>query len=297
MKNELDNGVFYSEYEACRWETGNFREECDKRVMDIASYGSPIMLGMSSGLDSQIVLLSFLQKDIPIECAFMYLPGYNEYEYSNLRTLEKAWGFKTHIIDFDPMAIKDEIIAKSAELNIPPNQIMHRKFLSLLPDNYDFLQGIDGPFVTFKNSKPYYYEGYNSFEVSRQRAFADLNRSGRNIRFDRSSECIKSILTDDIMTGFIHSHKFYQDNAFSYQGSPVKSINWWDFYIKPIIYGLYWRDELFYFKKYQGPEGIDYIMDGPKHRWHEQYITVPVDKFVSDLEKPVGSVTRYYEVK
>jgi hypothetical protein len=297
MQLGLDNGRFYSEYEACRWTVGNIREECDRRAVDIANYGNKIMLGMSSGLDSQIVLLSFLQQNIPIESVFMYLPGYNEYEYANLKILEQAWGFKSQIIDFDPHAIKDELMETSRELNIPPNQIMHRKLLSMLPDNCDFLQGWDGPFILFKEGLPFYYEGYNSYEVSRHRAFNSLNRTGRNIIYDRSSECIMSMLHDEVMQGFIHSNKFFEDNALEHQGETLKRIDWWDFYVKPIMYGRHWQDELFYFKKYQGPEGIDFIMNGPENQWRRQFITVPLDQFVSDLNKPLGSVTRYYESK
>jgi hypothetical protein len=297
MQLGLDNNIFYSEYESCRWQVGNIREECDKRAVDIAEYGNKIMLGMSSGLDSQIVLLSFLQQHIPIESVFMYLPGYNEYEYANLKILEQAWGFKSQIIDFDPLKIKDELIETSRELNIPPNQIMHRKLLSMLPNSCDFLQGWDGPFILFKEGKPYYYEGYNSYEVSRHRAFNSLNRTGRNIIYDRSSECIMSMLHDEVMQGFIYSNKFFKDNALQHQGETLKRIDWWDFYVKPIMYGRHWQDELFYFKKYQGPEGIDFIMNGSEHQWKKQYITVPLNQFVSDLNKPLGSVTRYYESK
>jgi hypothetical protein len=297
MQLGLDKSVFYSEYESCRWPVGNIRQECNRRAIDIANYGNKIMLGMSSGLDSQIVLLSFLQQNIPIECVFMYLPGYNEYEYENLKLLEKSWGFKSQIVDFDPNKIKNELIETSIELNIPPNQIMHRKLLSMLPDSYDFLQGWDGPFILFKEGKPFYYEGYNSYEVSRHRAFNSLNRTGRNIIYDRSSECIMSMLQDDIMNGFIYSHKFFEDNALQHQGETLKRIDWWDFYVKPIMYGRYWQDELFYFKKYQGPEGIDFIMNGPENQWSKQYITVPLDNFISDLNKPIGVVTRYYETK
>ena len=174
---------------------------------------------------------------------------------------------------------------------------MHRKLLSLLPTDYDFLQGWDGPLITFKNGKPFYYEGYNSYEVSRNRAFNTLNRTGRNILYDRSSECIITMLTDEVMQGFIHSYKFFEDNALQDQGKTLKIIDWWDYYIKPIMYGRYWKEELFYFKKYQGPEGIDFIMNGPRHQWNSQYVTIPLDKFINDLNKPVGSVTRYYDIR
>ena len=67
MKLGLDQGIFYAEYESCRWPVGTIRQECDRRAVDIAKHSNKIVLGMSSGLDSQIVLLSFLQQHIPIE--------------------------------------------------------------------------------------------------------------------------------------------------------------------------------------------------------------------------------------
>ena len=295
MQLGLDNGIFYSEYESCRWEVGTIREECDRRAVDIANYGNDIILSMSSGLDSQIVLLSFMQQNIPVECVFMYLPGYNEYEYANLKILEKAWGFKARIVDFDPLKIKDELMETSKQLDIPPYQIMHRKLLSVLPTSPDFLQGWDGPFVLFKNAKPFYYEGYNSYEVSRTRAFKSLNRTGRSILYGWSGECIMSMLKDDTMIGFIHSNKFFEDNALQHGTIKLNRTDWWDFYVKPIMYGKHWKDELFYFKKYQGPEGIDFIMNGPKHQFQKQYITVPLNEFVVNLNKPKGSITRYYD--
>lgn len=296
MQLGLENGQVYFEYEACRWAVGNIREECDRRAVDIANYGNKIMLGMSSGVDSQIVLLSFLKQHIPIECVFMYLPGYNEYEYENLKTLERAWGFKAQIIDFDPMKIKDELMSEALELDIPPYQIMHKKMLSMLPESYDYLEGVPGPFIPFKKGMPFYLESYNSYEVSRHRAFNTLNRTGRNIIYDRNSEFILSILNDEVMTGYINCHKFFEDNALQHRGAVLKRTDWWDFYVKPIMYGRYWRsNEIFYFKKYMGPENIEYIMNGPKNRWGEQYIIVPLNKFVENLNKPAGSVTRYYQ--
>jgi len=298
MELGLENGVFYSEYESCRWEVGNLRQECDRRAVDIAEYGNKIMMGVSSGVDSQIVLLSFLQQGIPIECVFMYLPGHNEYEYANLKILEKAWGFKAQVIDFDPMKIKDELMQIHLELDIPPYQIMHRKMLSMLPSDCDYLEGWSGPFISFnKHGHPLYYEGYNSYEVSRNRAFNSLNRTGRNILYDRSSECILSTLNDEVMQGYMHSYKFFEDNALQHRGRVLYKIDWWDFYVKPILFGRYWKEELFYFKKYQGPETIEYIMKGPKHPWEKQYIVVPIDTFISDLKKPVGEVTRYYDTR
>lgn len=297
MNLGLDNGHFFAEYTTVSRPIGNIKQECDLRAIDLAesSKTNKFMLGMSSGLDSQIVYLSFVQQGIPIECAFLYLPGYNEFEYSNLKILEKAWGFKSHIIDIDPKTVKDEILSTSQELNIHPNQVLQRKFLSLLPDDYDFLQGWDGPLVVFKDKQPYYYEGYNSFEVSRNRAFNSLNRVGRNILYDRTTECILSMLEDDIMKGYVKSAEYFEGNGLTKHGHDVSIVDRWDYYVKPIMYAKYWDDELFYFAKYAGPEGIEYIENAPKHKFREKYITVPYNQFIIDLHDNSKQIVRYYD--
>ena len=294
MRLGLDKEQFYAEYTVATRPIGTIRQECDLRAIELAKSSSKFMLGMSSGLDSQIVYLSFVEQGIPIECAFLYLPGYNEFEYTNLKILEAAWGFKAHIVDLNPTTIKEEILETSKQLNIHPNQILQRKFLSLLPDDYDFLQGWDGPLVVYKDKQPYYYEGYNSFEVSRNRAFNTLNRKGRNILNDRTTECILSMLQDDIMLGSVKSAEYFEGNGLTKYGNPISIVDRWDYYIKPIMYANYWKDDIFYFPKYAGPEGIDYIENAPKHKFKEHYITVPYHEFVDDLQNHSEPVKRYY---
>jgi|688.fasta_scaffold10038_12 hypothetical protein len=291
----LKNGHFFAEYTTVNRPIGNIKEECDLRAIDLAKDNDKFMLGMSSGLDSQIIYLSFVKQNIPIECAFLYLPGYNEFEYKNLRILEKAWGFKAHIVDIDPDKVKDEILHSSAELNIHPNQILQRKFLSQLPDDYAFLQGWDGPLIVFNDKKPFYYEGYNSFEVSRNRAFNSLNRKGKNILYDRTTECILSMLQDDIMKGYVKSAEYFEGNGLTKDGYPISIVDRWDYYVKPIMYAKYWGDDLFYFPKYAGPEGIDYIESAPKHKFREQYITVNYEQFIQDLHNQETDIVRYYD--
>jgi len=287
MRLGTDTRGFYIEFDQCRWSPGNLRQEFNRRALDIIDLGSNLILGFSSGVDSQAALLSFRDQGIPIQTAFLYLPGYNDTEYNNLRTLEAAWQFKSIVIDIDPMKRKDEIMAASEQLGIPPFQILHREFLRQLPADANFLQGPDGPLVTFIKDVAHFYEGANTYEMSRNRAFDTLNRTGLNLLFDKTSEIVVSSLTDDIMNYFITAHKLYT-------GGGVKNVDWWDVYIKPMYYGRYWADDLIYFPKIAGYENIDYIANGPKHKYREKYIVVPVDKITGDLK---SGGARYYASK
>jgi hypothetical protein len=227
-----------------------------------------------------------MDQGIDIETAFLYMPGYNDSEYNNLKLLESAWKFKSQIIDIDPIKCKEEVLSISRELNIPPFQILHRKFLSQLPD-INFLQGGDGPFITFVKNIAYFYEGYNTYEMSRKRAGETLNRTAEYILFDKTSEMVVSAVKDEIMTAFINAHKLYTKQG-------VRNIDWWDVFIKPMYYGKYWGKDLMYFPKFAGAENIDYVMQGVEHEYKKDHILVPVANLLQDLQT---SGARYYAVR
>lgn len=298
MEFGLHNNRFYVDIPSCRWQPGNFRQEVDRHLLEVYNNNPKLMLGMSTGLDSQVLIRSALDQDIPIKYVFLYLPGYNEFEYKNLGPIERKFGVKVEVVDLHPMEIQDELLEMSEQLDIHPNQCMHRKFLSMLPDDYDFLQGIDGPFVIpKKDGTNLYYEGYNSYEVSRYRGFKSLNRKGNNHLFDRSSEVLLSILQDELYMGFIHAGEYFNRNGLHYADNSVSKLNTvdrWDYYIKPLFYGKYYRNELIYFPKYQGPEGIDYIMTRP-HAFGRQSCVIPLHILVEHLKSCNGKTKRFYE--
>jgi len=286
MQLDTDEIGFYIEYRQCHGSIGNLREEYNRRARDIIAVDSKLILGISSGVDSQAALLSFMDQGIDIETAFLYMPGYNDNEYNNLKLLESAWGFKSQIIDIDPMACKEEVLAVSNDLGIPPFQILHRKFLSQLPD-INFLQGGDGPLITFVKDIAHFYEGYNTYEMSRKRAGDTLGRTAEYILFDKTSEIVVSTVKDDIMTAFINAHLLYTKQG-------VRNIDWWDVFIKPMYYGKYWGKDLMYFPKMSGAENIDYVMQGMEHEYKKDHILVPLDKLINDLLTTGG---KYYMVR
>ena len=286
MRFGTDDNGFYIEYNQCQWTVGNLREEYNRRALDIISSNNKLILGISSGVDSQAALLSFMDQGIDIETAFLYMPGYNDNEYNNLKLLESTWKFKSQIIDIDPIKCKEEILTVSKDLNIPPFQILHRKFLSQLPD-VNFLQGGDGPFITFINEFAHFYEGYNTYEMSRKRAGETLGRTSEYILFDKTSEMVVSAVKDEIMTAFINAHRLYTKQG-------IRNIDWWDVFIKPIYYGKYWGKDLMYFPKFAGAENIDYVMQGAEHEYKKDHILVPVTDLLRDLQT---NGARYYAIR
>lgn len=294
-----ENKNWWIEYDSCRWKPGNMREESDRRAVEIGETSQKIMLSLSGGVDSQSMLLSFQQMGVPVECAFLYLPGFNDHELKNLRLVEDKYQIKAHIIDIDVFKIKDELEAEAEKYDIQINSILQKKFLSLLPDDYDFVQMVHDPYVHLhtKTNEPYWFQGYNSFETVRWRAFDLLDRKGKFIFYGDTSEFLCSILDEEILWSCIHSWEYFKGNGLTkgpdFPHVYLNTTDRWDYYIKPLIYGKYWKDELLYFPKWAGFENIPFFLTELKIREHA--LMTPLRPFIDFLKSCNGETKRFYQ--
>ena len=79
MIQGFEDGKWYIDYTSCKRPVGNMRQESDLRAVEIAETSSKIMISLSSGIDSQSVLHSFITQGIPVETAFL-----SNYKYSHI---------------------------------------------------------------------------------------------------------------------------------------------------------------------------------------------------------------------
>ena len=286
---------FYIDFISCSRPHENMRIESDLRAKWIGETGKKLMLGFTGGVDSQAALLSFLQQDIPIETVFLYLPGYNDNEYNQVKVLDQKHGIKTKIVDLNPFDYEEQIEKESLEYDIPgKNNLLQAIFLKMLPDDYDFIQMIHDPFVYVSPLyELFYYQGYYLPEINRTRAFEKLKRTGRNIFYGDTTEFLLSILDDDVFKAAFHAARYFDGNGLNLPGKMLRTVDRWDYYIKPIIYGKYWGDELIYFPKYQGFEKIPFLQGNPKFKKHA--LTIPFSEFLDFLKTPGQKINRYYE--
>lgn len=260
----FENNKFYIDMPTISRPVVNMRDENDRRAVEIAGMCDKITLGMSTGVDSQAMLHSFVTQDIPVECVFLYTPGYNDIEYQRIPLIEKRWGVKVQILDLDVMKYEDEIVDYCNTEHMSPINSVHRLFLKHLPENANLVQMIHDPFVYVSTTKElYYYQWYNSPEISRPRASEGLTRSGKYIAYGDTIEFLYSILNDDTFKGALYSNEYFDGNGLTKPGVDVHLLtsDRWDYYIKPIIYGKYWRDELIYFPKFGGWEHLPFMRD------------------------------------
>jgi len=293
---DFDNDKFFIEHRSCSRPFENLKNEFAQRARDLFSYNKKLMLGISSGLDSQAVMHSFCSQDLKIKYAFLSMPGYNDYELENLKILSTKYSFDPIIVEMDPMALKDELLLEYQKTGMPPSHVMQAKFLKCLPDDYDFIQGIHGPDFYFSNNEWFIIESANSIELARLRALSQVNRQGKIIGWERTAEITASLLSDDVVTAFLHSYKYIVNNKLIYSsGQDIPIIDHWDLYIKPFIYGKYWKNELEYFPKYTGFENIQWIDNGPRHNYRKNLVKISVNQLMNHLLSGSKEIKKFYE--
>lgn len=299
-----DDGLFYVDYRSCLYRPGNMRQETEKRAIDIGSKYSNIWVSNSGGIDSQAMILSFLKAGVPFESAFMWNPGHNDNELEQVKLVDEKNKIKTHIIELNPEDYKEEILAKAEEFDIHPNSILQNIFVSKLPENANIVSMVHDPFVFIledSGPKVFWYMGYYSPEIYRDRAAKTLNRSGQIISYGDTSEFLYSILNDDVYRACINAWDYFKDNGLTKPGVKLNGPDRWDYYIKPLIYGKYWSNtELMFFTKNQGFKSIDWINVVRQHKEGPGVLStiaigIPFSPFLKFLESCSGETKRYYQ--
>lgn len=296
----FDEGKFYLDFESCNRPVGNMREESEQRARDLGATGRKLMLGLSGGVDSQGVLHSFAIQGIPLETVFFHSPGFNDNELDNVRVLDKKYGITTQVVDLDPVARREEIEYLTELHDFPlKNNALQMLFLKQVPDDYDFIQMCLDPFIYINptSRKFYYYQGYYLTMMSRLRCFDVLNRRGKNLMFGWTPEFLTSVITDDIYTAALKAAPYFDGNGVKIPLKSPRTLDRWDMYIKPILYGKYWGDDLEFFPKYAGFEKLDWILIEPRYKAHfvkKHAMAIPYKEFVDFMKTP-GQTKRYYE--
>jgi hypothetical protein len=224
----------------------------------------------------------------------MHMPGYNDNEYSNVLECKSRYGFELVTVQIDPLAIKDEVCAISNNIDIPPNQIIHSKFLSALPEDITLIQAFNGPDPYVKNNKFYLFETANSVEYTRLRAMDALNIQTVH-GFEKDCCVLASVMKDSVVQGALHAWEYYNIEGLSYHNEePIRIIDYWDIFIKPVFYGMHWKHDILHFPKYQGCEKIDYVINGPRNRYRENNMFIPWFDLLDFLENGTGT-KRYWQ--
>ena len=289
-----DNNKFYVEFTSCPRPVGNMREELDLACQRIASEGK-IMISLSSGLDSQVILHSFATQGLLYECAFMHHPGFNDNELANIRVLDKKYGFTANIVTIDAMAVKAEVEALALATGVPVQHHITKMFIDQIPEEYNIVEGIENPDLYLENGKWKMMESWNAIDLMATRFHMQHYRKNRLIHIDRRSEHDElglSMLIDDIAQAYRYAFPFIKNNGLVEKESgesPLMVIWGWTLYIKPIMFGKYWKDELIYFPKFAVQQQVEYqFKPHVRHNYLKHAVFMNLDE-VTELLTDYGS--------
>lgn len=297
MNYGIENNKFFVEYSPCSRPVGSLRAESDARARELYAENQKLILCTSSGLDSQTALFSFKNQGIPIVCAFMHMPGYNDSELENIRVLEKKYGHKTEIITIHPDKVKDEVISLAKKFDTNPHHALHYKFVEQLPDDYDVVQVVHDPWIISKNNKHYIYHSYYDPEIGRYETLKNIPRQGNIKLFGDSSELFLSSISDSIFDYFLTSYTYFDSNGLKRQGEDLHHIYRYDYYIKPLLYSKHWGNELIYFPKFAGYEKIEWLSSILKEARKEKMCVIDRNELIAYLKSHNAPLKKYYQVK
>ena len=102
-----------------------------------------------------------------------------------------------------------------------------------------------------------------------------------------------SIIGDDIFKAALISAKYFDGNNVIHPNKDLKTVDRWDFYIKPLLYGKYWGNALSYFPKYAGFETVEYLHGNANFKKHA--VGIPYDKLIEFIKTPGAITKRFYQ--
>jgi hypothetical protein len=303
----FEKDKFYIDYVACSRPAGNMREESDRRAKELyEKYNGQLTLAFSSGIDSQAVLHSFVDQGLPIKTVFKHMPGFNDNELDNIKILDNKYGITTDIVDVDVMSIQQKLEEEELDTGIQIYSLLWKHFISLLPKDINFVQMAHDPYVHLStyNKQRRFIMSWNGPDISKDKAYQLIkkDRTGDYIFYGDTPEFLYSILNDDTYRAAMHSVEYFTNNGLKKDKVDLTTLDRWDYYIKPIIYGKYWKSELEYFSKFVGFKNISYLTRPPE--FFKKYpnmgffthcITPVYEEFIDFLGQNNGEVKRFYQ--
>jgi hypothetical protein len=139
--------------------------------------------------------------------------------------------------------------------------------------------------------------------LARIRALNLLDRKGSIVTIDRRApfnEFALAYLADPIVDSYINVFSYLQGNTLVEKetGQPPGMTVMWEHYVKPIIFGMYWKNELEYFPKFASQWKIDWIYNPSdtrlRHNYREQRVLIERNELISHLSDWGSNKTKRY---
>lgn len=244
-----DNSTFSVKYISPARKISNLREEFKNDALLISKAYGKVYLAFSSGVDSQIILRSFLDAKVEFEAVFLYVKGHNEIEYRQLLECQRFFGIDIRVIEVEVEELKAEWLRDNSNNSV--NSLVQYPFDYLskqLEEDWPIVtQGKSEPAIVGNNKSCCIYHNY--YEAMELR-FSLIRRHREVIDFPFSPEAIASYYTDDNLKTFVSTYGYYTAN----NRSPSEILQSFNNFAKPFVKGRYFKNDILWFPKLNGAE-------------------------------------------
>jgi hypothetical protein len=312
-----DDIGFYIEFKSKCREVGNIRQEFEIRAQQLYEENNNIILAMSGGLDSQVMLHSFLSQGLKVKTSFLYMPGHNNNDFLHIKAIDKKYKIETEIIELNPTDFYDKFCLQSIEHDILNKySLLFAYYMSLMPEDYTFVQH-SGPNLKYEiwknlnNNKIYHRVGYQSNDISKIRAFNLYNKKNKPVLFSHFGEHLLSVFKDEIFISGLYASTFWPDIVECKKSQELDNLKqnhevfqrctMYDPFIKGIIYGKYWKNELSYFKsstiamhKLHNYGSIGYDSGVNRKKILDTTVLIPMNELYNLLNSNKSISKKYY---
>jgi hypothetical protein len=273
---------FYVTYSSPTRDYSNIRDEFNHDAIEISKKHGPVYIAFSSGVDSQIIARSFIDKKLDAEFVFLRMKNVNDVEYGQMKECEKFFNIKVRVIEVDLEEYKNQWQEENASNSVNCISQYPFKFLSnSLKENWPIIsQGSIEPCLVGSNETnvAMYHNYYESMELR----FKLMRDSREIIDFPASAESVASYYTDNNMKTFASTFKYFCKNMLGVEHTQMFNV-----YAKSFVKGQYYKKDIIWFSKLTGYENgpdwllqLDYIKD--------TRVSVPYWELVDFLENTRG---------
>ena len=282
IKFSKDPNNFFVTYSSPHRDYSNIRDEFDNDAMEISKKHGPVYIAFSSGVDSQIIARSFIDKKLDAEFVFLRMKNVNDVEYNQMKECEDFFNIKVRVIEVDLEEYKNQWLEENTSNSVNCISQYPFKFLSdSLKENWPIIsQGSVEPCLIGSNisNVSLYHNYYESMEIR----FKLMGKSREIIDFPSSAESVASYYTDDNMKTFASTFKYFFKNTLG-----VEQAQMFNVYAKSFVKGQYYKKDIIWFSKLTGYEkGPDWLLQLDYKK--DTRVSVPYWELVDFLENTRG---------
>lgn len=273
-----DPNDFFVTYSSPHRDYSNIRDEFDNDATEISKKHGPVYIAFSSGVDSQIIARSFIDKKLDAEFVFLRIKNVNDVEYNQMKECEDFFNIKVRVIEVDLEEYKNQWLAENTSNSVNCISQYPFKFLSdSLKEKWPIIsQGSVEPCLVGSNESniSVYHNYYESMELR----FKLMGKSREIIDFPNSAESVASYYTDNNMKTFASTFKYFFKNTLG-----VEQAQMFNVYAKSFVKGQYYKKDIIWFSKLTGYEkGPDWLLQLDYKK--DTRVSVPYWELVDFLE-------------